>query len=794
MDNVISTVVEIDASEARKEIIQLNAVASNGTKTLEERVTAKNKAVELQNKLQTQQIEATKQTISNLKIESALLLEGIKEEKAKAEALKNNITKQAEYQKALKNVENATKELNIKNKELIKSEKDLEKQTLALVKADAQAEVAMDKLAEAQDDANSSTKKLDDATGGLITKFKALATNPIAIFIALIVGLFKLLQNAIGRSEKATASFNIIMAKLEGVFNGLSAVLEVVVEFLGDKLVKAFDDPKQAIKDFGNFIVENLTNRIKSFLVLGEAIGEFFKGNFKKAGKLALDGVIQFASGVTNATDKITKFYNEAQAKFDKVRKATEALANAERELMELRFQQEKQMLVYQTLAEKQRQIRDDESRWIGDRIEANKRLGAILDKQLQSELNLAKAVLRIAQLRKVAEGSTTENLEKEREAQLKLYEIQERITGQRSEQLVNATSLQKAYQKIRDDDLKNASKSVDEDIKREESKLTKIRELQKRDQEAQLRIDASNLEYLKSQGELINENDLKGKREHQEKVLEEELIFLEKQKEQDLISEQERVDALFEQQALNLQTKKDALLENERLTQSERLAIQDAYDNQMQILLDNQLMATVQTSAEKLAIETEYNNRSLELTQRAEAEKRRAVNQTANAGVDALADVFGMAKEVEIARQIMNAPSAIANSFKMASSTYAPPLSIAMGALGAAATVIPIVKGLADIKKVRFPKSKRGTSGGGGDSSSGSGSSISASAVTSSVSSIANNNSARLGIDPSLGNSANANAMNKTVGASSQNIVFSENSYQKFQEQVKFKEEKAKI
>lgn len=791
MDNVISTVVEIDAQEAKKEIIQLNAVASNGTKTLEERVTAKNKAVDLQNKLQTQQIEATKQTISNLKIETALLLEGIKEEKAKAEALKNNITKQAEYQKALKNVENATKELNLRNKELIKSEKDLQKQTLELVKADAQAEVALDKLAEAQEDASSSTKKLDDATGGLITKFKALATNPIAIFMALIVGLFKMLQNAIGRSEKATASFNIIMAKLDGVFNGLTAALEIVVEFLGDKLVKAFEDPKQAIKDFGDFILENLTNRIKSFLVLGEAISEFFKGNFKKAGKLALDGVIQFTTGVANATDKISKFYDEASARYEKARKATEALANAERELMELRYQQEKQMLVYQKLAEEQRQIRDNESLWIGDRIEANKKLGAILDKQLQSELNLAQAVLRIAKLRKVAEGSTTENLEKEREAQLKIYEIQERIVGQRSEQLTNAVSLQKAYQKIRDDDMKNASKSIDEDIKREDAKLAKIRELKARDREASLKIDASNLEYLKSQGDLINENDLKGRIEHQEKVLQAELEFNQKQKELALESEQSRIDALFEQQALDLQRKKDALLANELLTESERLAIQDTYENQMDILRDNQLLATVQTSMERLAIETEYNNKSLEITQKAEAEKRRAINQTANAGIDALADAFGMAKEVEIARQIMSAPAAIANSFKMASASYAPPMSIAMGALGAAATVVPIVKGLADIKKVRFPKSKRGTSSGDTASTSGS---VSTSVATSSIASIANNNSARLGIDPALGNNANANAMNKVVGSSNQNIVFSENTYQKFQQQVQFKEDKSKI
>ena len=734
-NNRISTTVELDVGKAQQEIVKLNATASNSTKTLEERILAKNKAVELQNKIALQQIENTKETISNQRIEISLLVEGIKEEKARAESLKNSVTKREEYKKAMKNVENATKELSLTTKALQKSELDLEKQTLALVKSQAQAEVAQDKLNESYEDGQSATKQLDDATGGLITKFKALATNPIAIFIGLIVGLFKLLQTSVGRSEKATASFNIIMSKLNGVLNGITAALEIVVEVLGDKLVKAFDDPKQAIKDFGNFIVENLTNRIKSFLVLGDAIVEFFKGNFKKAGKLAADGIIQMTTGIANGTDKIKKFYDEAEKRYDKAAKATEALANAERRLMELRYEQEKQMLVFQRLEEIQRQIRDNESLWIGDRIKANTKLGNLLDAQLQSELKLAKEVLNIARLRKVAEGSTTENLEKEKEAQLKIYDIQERIAGQRSEQIVNAISLQKAYQKIRDDDLKNLSKSLDEDFKLEEERVKKLRELKIRDQEANIQQDEAYLDYLQSQAEYIDENDLARQQQHGENVLSLQLALLERRKAQELAN-------------------------------------------------------TELTSAEKLAIEDSYNYASLKLTEAAENAKRKSVNDTANAGVDALADVFGIAKEVEIARAIMAAPQAIAQSFKNAASTYAPPLSIAMGALGAAATVIPIVKGLSDIKKTRFPKSKRGSSG----STSGGGGTASASVATSSVSSIANNNAARLGIDPSLGNNANANASNKVVGSSSQNIVFSEDSYNKFKSQVQFKEDKTKI
>ena len=150
-----------------------------------------------------------------------------------------------------------------------------------------------------------------------------------------------------------------------------------------------------------------------------------------------------------------------------------------------------------------------------------------------------------------------------------------------------------------------------------------------------------------------------------------------------------------------------------------------------------------------------------------------------------------------------MEAPQAIAGSFKNAATSYAPPMSLIMGAVGAAGTVIPIIKGLADIKKSRFPgKSKKGrgggsssgasistpTSGGGGGASA----AIAAAGVTPEViSDLSSNNSARLGLDTSIGNSAGNSASNNVLGAVSANVVFSEGKYNDFQTQVGFKEEK---
>jgi phage terminase large subunit-like protein len=56
--NKIVTVVELSTQQAQQELVKLNATVSNSTKSLEERIAAKNKAIEIQNQLSKKTIEA----------------------------------------------------------------------------------------------------------------------------------------------------------------------------------------------------------------------------------------------------------------------------------------------------------------------------------------------------------------------------------------------------------------------------------------------------------------------------------------------------------------------------------------------------------------------------------------------------------------------------------------------------------------------------------------------------------------------------------------------------------------
>ena len=171
----------------------------------------------------------------------------------------------------------------------------------------------------------------------------------------------------------------------------------------------------------------------------------------------------------------------------------------------------------------------------------------------------------------------------------------------------------------------------------------------------------------------------------------------------------------------------------------------------------------------------------------------KKTVDKEAKAGLEAAADAFGVSQELAVAQMLIKAPKAIAGSFTKAAEVYAPPVSLAMGAAGAAATIIPIIKGLQDIKKTRFPGAKpsRGGNISGGALSGGGGGALGAAPAL--LGNLSANNAARLG-DQGISNGASASAANNVLAGASANVTFSESSYQDFRRQVQFKEDKTGI
>jgi hypothetical protein len=150
--------------------------------------------------------------------------------------------------------------------------------------------------------------------------------------------------------------------------------------------------------------------------------------------KEAVTGVVDsFKEGVKSFVETTKEAYNQA-----------DAIINLRNELIKLEAQQKLVQMTYQKEAEDQRQIRDDVRKTLAERIEANDKLGKILEEQSETErvifqkrLDLANAELSINKTSIEAQAAVAQ-------AKGELADLDERINGQKSEQLTNQAALEK--------------------------------------------------------------------------------------------------------------------------------------------------------------------------------------------------------------------------------------------------------------------------------------------------------------------------------------------------------------
>jgi hypothetical protein len=340
-----------------------------------------------------------------------------------------------------------------------------------------------DKLGKNVDGLTSSSEKLeeglsgvsgglDGAIGGakaLGKQFLALIANPIGAVIAGIAVVLGTLFKAFSRTESGGNKLNKGMNALTGVFNAFLKVIEPIASFLVDVFAEAFVYVGNEIDKF----VTNLTGALK---VLG------------------LDG----------AAKSIDNFANSTSGLIDK----TNELSDLEAKLLKTRREQgliEKQALID---AEKLRQQRDDESNSLQERIEFNRQLSDVLQKQSKDELAISKDALRAAQLKLEIDGETTEALDGLAEAKLEILDIEERINGQLSEQLANENSLRNEGRAASAERIKQ----IEDETQARVDALERIKERERADIEAEEEEDFGDFEVdggidpeLKAYIDLVN-------------------------------------------------------------------------------------------------------------------------------------------------------------------------------------------------------------------------------------------------------------------------------------------------
>lgn len=247
---------------------------------------------------------------------------------------------------------------------------------------------------------------------GMIKAGLAFIATPIGAAIAalglavgVVVGAFKFMQTSMNSTEAGANKLAKVTGAITGIFNGLFKIIKPLGEFIFNGFVKYLDLAGAALDNLGK----------------------------------AASSTLKFL-GFNKAAESVDNFSNSIKASA----KAGEQLAVAENKLTEAQRKARLTQLEYQKDAEKLRQIRDDESKSLAERTKANSDLGVVLKKQLNDELAIAKQALVVANLRIKSEGKSRENLDAQAEALTEIADIQERITGQESEQLANLNSLRK--------------------------------------------------------------------------------------------------------------------------------------------------------------------------------------------------------------------------------------------------------------------------------------------------------------------------------------------------------------
>jgi hypothetical protein len=206
-----------------------------------------------------------------------------------------------------------------------------------------------------------------------------------------------------------------------------------------NKMAKSFSNLGIAIKGAGIGIALEAFQLFKDTLSENQKILNLFNTSLT-ATKMIFTDVIKLASGDLS----VGAFIDNLGKSWDKATDTTNLQNNAKVAAAIQQGLVEK----YDRLAERQRQIRDDESLTFAQRIKANEKLGSILQQQGAEMQKLAQIQIAAAQ----ANYDLMPNIENQValiEARNNAEAISAQIIGFQSEQLVNRNSLLKEQQQI---------------------------------------------------------------------------------------------------------------------------------------------------------------------------------------------------------------------------------------------------------------------------------------------------------------------------------------------------------
>ena len=324
-----------------------------------------------------------------------------------------------------------------------------------VLKADTtQASKGIEKLDKDVKGVESSSKGAKIGLSNMTGAVKGLGLAFKAMGIGLVVSAFVSLKEALGQNQIIMDGVNITTAIIGDIFQKLVNTIMSVVKGLG---------------------------------LLGKSVSKVLKGEFKEAGDIAKQSFNGVKDAIVGNNKSFKDFINNAKEASKETVKFAKDLVRLQNEVKLAEANQRQLQLTYQKDAELQRQLRDDISLTFEERIKANEELGRILDEQFAEEQALANKKVELAELELSRNKNNIDLQVALINAKTELADLDERITGQRSEQLTNLKALEKEEADLVQSNI---------DLKKKESE--QILQLAKKTAEEEENIRKQKLETLK--------------------------------------------------------------------------------------------------------------------------------------------------------------------------------------------------------------------------------------------------------------------------------------------------------
>ena len=307
---------------------------------------------------------------------------------------------------------------------------------------------------ESNDAASQLTSSLDKMTGGIISGFQGVVKGLKTGVAGLKTFKAALVTTGIGALVVAVGSLVSYFTKtqrgaemLEVASAALSTAFGVIIDkvsALGEWLINAFKNPKQAIMDFyqtlKTYVMDQVQKLMDGFSLLGDAIGHVFAGEFNKAKDAAVEGAKKIGDAAIHLnplTAGAALLVEEVIKVAPAVRKAAAAAAQLARDSIALRKAQRDLAVDFargRAEIQEYNLVAEDTTRTLEDRIAAATKAIEAEQGLLNRRVALAAEEVRIQKAKMALNESTEEDYARLTELEVELLNVREESAGKQTE------------------------------------------------------------------------------------------------------------------------------------------------------------------------------------------------------------------------------------------------------------------------------------------------------------------------------------------------------------------------